>query len=137
MTAATTLPSPADIKRAVEDSDYYADTLARLTPAGRAWFAAEVDDAYTATHAPRILTERERRILQFAGRHYREPGRREQAIRDQFDLSATRYYQLLGALIDRPEALAYAPVTVGRLRALREMRRDARAGRTSTPAGAR
>lgn len=134
---ATTLPSPATIALAAADDETYHALRATLTGADRKRFEQAVDQAYTATHTPRTLTERERRILQFAGRHYREPGRREQAIRDQFDLSATRYYQLLGALIDRPEALGYAPVTVGRLRALREMRRDARAGRTSTPAGAR
>jgi hypothetical protein len=41
-------------------------------------------------------------------------GAKEQAIRLRFDLSATRYYQMLNALIDRPEALAHDPMVVKR-----------------------
>lgn len=48
------------------------------------------------------------------------PGAKEQAIRDRLDMGATRYYQLLNTLIDRPAALAHDPVTVGRLRRLRD-----------------
>lgn len=69
------------------------------------------------------LTEREQDILAFERRWWRYPGAKEQAVRDTFDISATRYYQLLNALIDRPEALAAAPVLVARLRRLREARR--------------
>lgn len=69
------------------------------------------------------LTAREREILAFERRRWRYPGAKEQAIRDAFDISATRYYQVLNALIDRPEALAAAPVLVARLRRLRASRR--------------
>lgn len=74
---------------------------------------------------PGGLTERETEILAFERRRWRYPGAKEQAIRDTFNLSATRYYQLLNALIDRPEALAAAPVLVARLRRLRDGRRPA------------
>ena len=40
----------------------------------------------------------------------------------RFDMSASRYYQILNALIDRPEALAHDPLLVKRLRRLREQR---------------
>jgi hypothetical protein len=68
------------------------------------------------------LTEREREILAFEQKWWKHAGAKEQAIRDAFDLSATRYYQLLNGLLDNPAALAVAPVLVGRLRRLRATR---------------
>ncbi|MEU9829539.1 DUF3263 domain-containing protein [Micromonospora chersina] len=68
------------------------------------------------------LTERERRILAFERQWWKHAGAKEQAIRDTFGLSATRYYQLLNALLDQPAALAAEPVLVGRLRRLRSSR---------------
>lgn len=69
------------------------------------------------------LTVRDREVLAFERRWWRYAGAKEQAIRDTFGMSATRYYQLLNALIDSPAALAADPVTVGRLRRLRGTRR--------------
>lgn len=68
------------------------------------------------------LGEHQRRILEFERRWWRHPGAKEQAIRDTFELSATRYYQLLNAVLDDPAALAHDPVLVGRLRRLRDGR---------------
>jgi hypothetical protein len=68
------------------------------------------------------LTERERGILAFEQQWWRHAGAKEQAIRDTFGVSATRYYQLLNALLDNPAALAAEPVLVGRLRRLRSSR---------------
>jgi hypothetical protein len=48
------------------------------------------------------------------------------AIRRRLGLSPTRYHQLLVRAIDLPEALAYDPVVVRRLRRLREARRRSR-----------
>jgi len=50
-------------------------------------------------------------------------------VRERLGLSGTRYHQLLNSLIDTPDALAYDPMLVGRLRRLREARRRARAAR--------
>ncbi|HZM82691.1 MAG TPA: DUF3263 domain-containing protein [Candidatus Limnocylindrales bacterium] len=72
------------------------------------------------------LSEREREILTFERQSWRHAGAKEQAIRDRFELSATRYYQLLNALLDNPAALAHDPVLVGRLRRLRGSRARAR-----------
>jgi Protein of unknown function (DUF3263) len=133
MTAATlTALDAPDVQRAVTDLDYYADTIARLEEPDRSAFAAAVEDAYNAAHTPRALTEPERRVLAFAARHFRAPGAREQAIREQFACSAARYHQVLGALLDRPEALNAEPVLVARLRRQRETRRALRAGRADT-----
>ncbi|WP_428963323.1 DUF3263 domain-containing protein [Micromonospora fluostatini] len=68
------------------------------------------------------LTERERGILAFEQQWWRHAGAKEQAIRDTFGLSATRYYQLLNALLDNPAALAAEPLLIGRLRRLRSSR---------------
>ncbi|MEU8215909.1 DUF3263 domain-containing protein [Micromonospora taraxaci] len=68
------------------------------------------------------LTERERAILAFEQQWWRHAGAKEQAVRDTFGVSSTRYYQLLNGLLDNPAALAADPVLVGRLRRLRSSR---------------
>jgi hypothetical protein len=75
------------------------------------------------------LTEREREILAFERQWWKYAGAKETAIRDLFDLSATRYYQTLNALIDRPEALVHDPMLVKRLRRLRTTRQRSRSAR--------
>lgn len=72
--------------------------------------------------APEGLDERALEILAFERRWWRHPGAKEQAIRDRFQLSSTRYYQTLNALLDDPRALAQDPTLVGRLRRLRASR---------------
>lgn len=79
-------------------------------------------DAAAPDGGPAELTERDRRILDFERRWWKHAGAKEQAIRDTFGLSATRYYQLLNALLDHPAALAAEPVLIGRLRRLRSSR---------------
>jgi hypothetical protein len=68
------------------------------------------------------LTEREQQILAFEAKWWKHAGAKEQAIRDTFELSSTRYYQLLNALLDNPAALEHDPVLIGRLRRLRSTR---------------
>ena len=68
------------------------------------------------------LTEREVQILAFESKWWKHAGAKEQAIRDAFALSSTRYYQLLNGLLDNPAALAHDPVLIGRLRRLRSTR---------------
>jgi hypothetical protein len=75
------------------------------------------------------LTRRDEEILEFERQWWRYAGAKEQAVREKFGMSATRYYQVLNALLDRPEALAFDPVTVGRLRRLRSSRLRRRVAR--------
>ena len=75
------------------------------------------------------LDRRDREILAFERQWWKYAGAKEQAIRELFDMSATRYYQVLNALIDRPEALAADPMLVKRLRRLRSARQRARSAR--------
>ena len=75
------------------------------------------------------LTDLETRILDFERNWWRFAGAKESAIKDLFDLTAARYYQLLNDLIDRDDALAASPMLVKRLRRLREARMQARSAR--------
>jgi hypothetical protein len=71
---------------------------------------------------PPALSEREQQILAFEARWWKHAGAKEQAIRDTFALSSTRYYQLLNGVLDNPVAMEHDPVLVARLRRLRSTR---------------
>ncbi|MCA5893035.1 DUF3263 domain-containing protein [Isoptericola sp. NEAU-Y5] len=80
--------------------------------------------------APEVaLTDREREILAFERQWWKYAGAKEQAVRELFDMSATRYYQVLNALIDSPAALEHDPMLVKRLRRMRSTRQRARSAR--------
>mgnify|MGYP000544156002 CR=1 FL=1 len=76
-----------------------------------------------------VLPERDQRILEFERQWWKFAGAKEQAIREQFDMSATRYYQVLNALIDQPAALSFDPMLVKRLQRMRASRQRARSAR--------
>ena len=81
------------------------------------------DAAVESTVEPAVgLDERGQQILAFERQWWKHAGAKEQAIRDTFGLSATRYYRVLNGLLDDPEALKHDPVLVGRLRRLRASR---------------
>jgi hypothetical protein len=75
------------------------------------------------------LSQRDQEILGFERQWWKYAGAKEQAIRELFDMSATRYYQVLNALIDRPESLEHDPLLVRRLRRLRATRQRQRSAR--------
>lgn len=79
-----------------------------------------------------MLDVKSKMTLDFEARRWKYAGTKETAIRDTFDETATRYYQRLNALIDDPEALAYSPVVVARLRRLRDQRSHLRADPSAT-----
>ncbi|MCL7380243.1 DUF3263 domain-containing protein [Streptomyces sp. 35G-GA-8] len=84
--------------------------------------AADPEDV----RGPAGLSERDRAVLAMERRGWPGPGAKERAIREGLGLSPTRYYQLLGALLDDPLALEHDPVTVNRLRRIRDERRRRR-----------
>ena len=91
-----------------------------------------MDSVATLTVVPDVSTElsdKEREILAFERQWWKYAGAKEQAIKDLFDMSATRYYQVLNTLIDRPEALVHDPMLVKRLRRLRATRQRSRSAR--------
>jgi hypothetical protein len=75
------------------------------------------------------LSDRDRDILEFERQWWKYAGAKETAVRENFDMSSTRYYQVLNALIDRPEALEADPLLVRRLRRLRAARQRQRSAR--------
>ena len=75
------------------------------------------------------LSGRDAAMLDFERQWWKYAGAKEQAVREKFDMSSTRYYQVLNALIDRPEALAHDPLLVRRLRRLRATRQRQRSAR--------
>ncbi|MFF6786523.1 DUF3263 domain-containing protein [Streptomyces sp. NPDC012510] len=72
------------------------------------------------------LDAREQAILALERQGWPGPGAKERAIRERLGLAPVRYYQLLNALLDDERALAHDPVTVNRLRRVRESRRSER-----------
>ena len=104
-------------------------TTAREERAGSsARDAAELHSAELHAADP-ALSERDRKMLEFERQWWKFAGSKDEAIRQQFDMSGTRYFQILNDLIDRPEALAADPLLVKRLRRMRSSRQKARAAR--------
>ncbi|MBB2892714.1 DUF3263 domain-containing protein [Flexivirga oryzae] len=75
------------------------------------------------------LSERDASILAFERNWWKLQGAKEQAIRETFNMSSTRYYQVLNAVIDTPAALKFDPMLVKRLQRLRAGRMRQRTAR--------
>ena len=75
------------------------------------------------------IAERDAAILDFEDSWFTSTSPKDQAIMEAFGCSSARYYQQLNALLDKPEALAYKPLLVKRLRRLRSQRQAARSAR--------
>jgi hypothetical protein len=87
------------------------------------------DNVATPAELSEGLTERDRRIIDFERQWWKYAGSKESAIKELFDMSPTRYYQVLNALIDSPVALEHDPMLVKRLRRQRATRQRARSAR--------
>ena len=94
--------------------------------------ATEPSGPSSVGRAVKELDRREREILAFESQWWKYAGAKEQAIRELFDMSATRYYQLLNGLIETEAALAADPMLVKRLRGVRTGRARVRARARST-----
>lgn len=88
-----------------------------------------VMDTSTEASTPIALPVRSTMILEFEGTHWKYQGAKESRVRELFSVGATAYYAELGRLLDDPAALAFAPMTVKRLRRLRDQRRRQRSAR--------
>lgn len=91
------------------------------------------DESERQDAASHALAPRDEAVLAFERRWWSHPGAKEQAIRSEFGLSAARYYQVLGALLDSPIALAHDPMLVKRLQRMRDARATARSHRAIRP----
>ncbi|MFI0779701.1 DUF3263 domain-containing protein [Streptomyces sp. NPDC021212] len=72
------------------------------------------------------LSEQDLAVLAVERTGWPGPGAKERAIRERLGITPTRYYQLLNALLDDPRALEHDPVTINRLRRVRDQRRERR-----------
>ena len=75
------------------------------------------------------LTPRYKEILEFERQWWKYSGAKEQAIRELFGMSATRYYQVLNALVDHPGAMSFDPMLIKRLQRMRNARARNRSAR--------
>ena len=71
-----------------------------------------------------MLTSRERRVLDFERFWWTLPGPKDRDISEVLGLSSADYYGVLRELLNKPEAFAYDPLTVKRLRRLLERSRN-------------
>jgi hypothetical protein len=70
-----------------------------------------------------MLSDRDREILAFEESNWIHTGRKQNDIGETFNVSAPRYYQLLGDLIQNPDAVEAFPQLTKRMLS----RRDAHA----------
>ncbi|MBA2427985.1 MAG: DUF3263 domain-containing protein [Actinobacteria bacterium] len=75
------------------------------------------------------LGKRDLAILDFERSWWKHAGAKEEAIRECFDISATRYYELLNDLLENPAAEVHDPILIKRLRRLRTYRQRQRVAR--------
>lgn len=76
-----------------------------------------------------MLTDRDRQILAFEAKYRKHSAVKEERIRDAFGVSAARYVQMLGVVIDNPDALRDDPQLVYALRSARAARAKQRSSR--------
>ena len=75
------------------------------------------------------LSELEHKVLEFERQWHTLGGVKEHAIREQFNLSSTGYFQNLNSLLDNPHAYEQDPILIKRLRRIRDGRQRDRAQR--------
>ena len=75
------------------------------------------------------LDAQDKRILDFERSWWKHAGVKEQAIKEHFEMSATRYYQILNEVLEKTAALDYDPILVKRLKRLRVYRQRQRVAR--------
>ena len=75
------------------------------------------------------LTDTERAILAIERLQWKYLGLKEARVREDLDLSMTAYTQLLNAMLSDPRVEAADPLTIRRLRRVRNARLSVGAGR--------
>jgi hypothetical protein len=76
-----------------------------------------------------MLSERDRAVLEFEASWWKYPEPKDRAIHEYLGITATRYYQVLRRLLDDPVAADTDPLTVRRLRRVRDEARTRRVSR--------
>lgn len=101
-----------------------------MTSLSFAGYAGRMSSAQPVPHSG--LSDLEAGVLDFEDSWWAADDSKDAEIHARFDLSPPRYYQVLNALLDRPEALAYKPLLVKRLIRLRATRQHNRSARHLT-----
>ncbi|MGB3595002.1 MAG: DUF3263 domain-containing protein [Ornithinimicrobium sp.] len=76
-----------------------------------------------------VLDADDAHLLDFEAKWWQYQGAKESSIRQEFQMSSTRYYQRLNQLLDSEAALAYNPMLIKRLRRMRSSRQRARSAK--------
>jgi len=105
-----------------------AETSARIGPEPQRQHQAASSEG-SSQDPGTTLSERDHAVLAFERQWWKYPGKKEQAIRELFGMSATRYYQILNRLIESREAMAADPMLIKRLRRARTGRSRTRAAK--------
>lgn len=84
-------------------------------------------DEFHKGHSP--FSDEDKAVLDFEATPFKHWGAKEQAAYDKFGYSLTRHYQKLNSIINKPEAAAYSPVVVNRVRRQREQNRRNRSAK--------
>lgn len=79
-----------------------------------------------------MLSDRDRALLTFEDAHWVHTGRKQNDIREQFGVSAPRYYQMLGDLIHNPDAVKEFPQLTKRMLARKDAHEQTRSRFLST-----
>ncbi|QGJ87286.1 helix-turn-helix DNA binding protein [Gordonia phage Wocket] len=69
------------------------------------------------------MTDDDRALLDFAAHRWNYAGNQAEAVRTEFGISVTRFWQRVNNLLDDPAAIEHAPALVNRLRRIRSRRR--------------
>lgn len=69
------------------------------------------------------LTDEALAMLRLAGQYWRNGSAKDQAVRDRFGISPTRFHQRINALLPNPAAMAAEPLIVRRLQRIADARR--------------
>jgi hypothetical protein len=72
------------------------------------------------------LTDHDAAILDLEAQWWATAGGKERVIREQLGMTPVRYYQRLNQLLATEKALAYAAVTVNRMRRIADSRSQTR-----------
>ncbi len=73
-----------------------------------------------------MLSDHDRRILDFERAWWLFPGPKDRAITDELGITSADYYHRLRELLTDPDAYAYDPLTVRRLRKVQTSARSVR-----------
>lgn len=87
--------------------------------------------------SPDELTAEHRSVLDFEKQWWKHQGNKAAQIQARLGMTSARYYRVLNAAIDHPDALQYDPMLVKRLRRLREVRKAHRRSRRADRSDAR